>query len=43
MEEDFMPIKETLDEIFRFTTFKNPNNFDEYHARVLPKISKIFL
>lgn len=30
----------TLDEIRRFITYKNPNNFDEYYARVLPKSSK---
>lgn len=30
----------TIEEIKRFLTFKNSNNFDEYHAMVLPKTSK---
>lgn len=30
----------TIEEIKKYLTFKNPNNFDEYHAMVLPKTSK---
>jgi len=29
----------TLEEVKKYLTFKNPNNFDEYHAMVLPKTS----
>lgn len=29
-----------FDEINNFTTFKNNNNFDDYFALVLPKLSK---
>lgn len=33
--------REILNEVERFLAFKNPNNFDEYFIRVLPKSSKI--
>jgi hypothetical protein len=29
-----------LEEIKTFTTFANPNNFDDYFALVLPTLSK---
>lgn len=29
-----------LEEIENFTTFANPNNFDDYFALVLPTLSK---
>ena len=26
-----------------FAKYENPNNFDEYHAELIPKLSKIIL
>jgi len=31
--------KDPFDQIKNFTTFKNPNNFDDYFALVLPSLS----
>lgn len=28
-----------IEEINKFTTFNNPNNFDDYFAKVLPTLS----
>jgi hypothetical protein len=39
MSEDNGEIN-VLEEIKNFTTFTNPNNFDDYFALVLPTLSK---
>jgi len=39
MDHEYFIKKETLEEVKKFLSFKNPNNFDEYHAMVLPKTS----
>ena len=38
MDSDYIQ-QMTIEEIKRYLTFKNKNNFDEYHAMVLPKTS----
>ena len=40
MDNDIIK-KMTIDEAKKYLTFVNPNNFDEYHAMVLPKSSNI--
>jgi hypothetical protein len=32
--------EEIKEEVKKMITFQNPNNFDEYFAKVLPKIGK---
>ena len=32
--------EEIIEEVKKMITFRNPNNFDEYFAKVLPGISK---
>lgn len=32
----------SIENIKRFTTFKNSNNFDDYFAKVLPSLSNIY-
>lgn len=38
--EDELLQDEIIEEVKKFLTFKNPNNFDEYFSSVLPKTSK---
>lgn len=33
--------EEIKEQILKFTSFTNPNNFDDYFAKVLPSLSKI--
>ena len=42
MDNDIIK-KATIEEVKKYLTFKNPNDFDEYHAKRLPKSSKYCL
>jgi hypothetical protein len=39
MENDIIK-NAIIEEVKKYLTFKNPNDFDEYHAKCLPKSSK---
>ena len=39
METNNIIKKMTIEEVKHYLNFLNPNNFDEYHAKVLPKSS----
>jgi hypothetical protein len=34
---------EIIEEVKKMTIFENPNNFDEYFTKVLPRISKLLV
>ena len=40
METNELIKKMTIEEVKKYLTLINPNNFDEYYAMVLPKSSK---
>lgn len=41
---DYDIIRNTfIGEVKKYITFKNPNNFDEYHAKCLPKTRILLL